>query len=159
MGVYTARVSSVTGGDVRTVHLDVVVEANSGSSLSGQDDHPRLIRYTYTLAYDRDGRVDESRLDATDWISVGGEALYAPLNLMEIQATRWAGHNPFVTEANVRALDLANGGDPARSSGAPPEFRPATSSETRSSGRWGRGRATSPGQPRRGGLVRFFGGR
>ena len=47
---------------------------------------------------------------AADWISVGGEALFAPLNVLELVESRWGGHNPQVTEANVRSLDLANGG-------------------------------------------------
>ena len=120
VGRYTARYRGIPGRDVCTVLVEVEIEANSGSSLNGNDEHPRVVRYVYTLAYNRDGRVDESRGDACDWISVGGEALYAPLNLMEVESTRWAGHNPYVMEPNVRAIDLANGGDPARYAGAPP---------------------------------------
>ena len=120
VGRYTARYRGIPGRDVCTVLVEVEIEANSASSLNGNDEHPRAVRYVYTLAYNRDGRVDDSRGDACDWISVGGEALYAPLNLMEVESTRWAGHNPYVTEPNVRAIDLANGGDPARYAGAPP---------------------------------------
>ena len=32
------------------------------------------------------------------------------LNVLELVESRWAGHNQQVTEANVRSLDLANGG-------------------------------------------------
>ena len=51
---------------------------------------------------------------AADWISVGGEALFAPLNVLELVESRWGGHNQQVTEANVRSIDLANGGGRAR---------------------------------------------
>ena len=33
---------------------------------------------------------------------MGGEALFAPLNVLELVESRWGGHNPQVTEANVR---------------------------------------------------------
>ena len=62
-----------------------------------------------------------------------GEAMFAPLNVLEVAESRWQGHNPHVTEANVRSLDLANGGgdhgrlplEPRRSSGRSPSTRPA----------------------------------
>lgn len=153
IGRYTARYRVFPGRDVRTVLLDVEIEANSGSSLNGQDEQPRLIRYTYALAYDRDGQVDEARVDASDWISVGGEAIYAPLNLMEVRNTRWSGHNPHVTEANVRGIDLANGGDPARYPGSPPQFLPAALAKSSPRRRLASGRDPE-GTPRRGGLLR-----
>jgi len=156
VGRYTARYRGIPGRDVCTVLVEVEIEANSSSSLNGNDEHPRAVRYVYTLAYNRDGRVDESRCDACDWISVGGEALYAPLNLMEVESTWWAGHNPYVTEPNVRAIDLANGGDPARYAGAPPQFQPTASAEFPSRRlAFGRGAATAS-SPRRGWLFRLF---
>ena len=94
----------------RAVRLEVELDANSGSMLNGQDDKHRVINYEYTLVYGLDGKVDETNPHAADWISVGGEAMFAPLNILEVVESRWAGHNPYVTEANVRALDLANGG-------------------------------------------------
>ena len=159
IGRYTARYLAIPGRDPRTVTIEVEIEANSGSSLNGQDEKPRIVRYTYALAYGTDGRVDESRADASDWISVGGEAIYAPLNLMEVTGTRWGGHNSYVTEANVRAIDLANGGDPARYAGNPPRFQPAGSVESGPLRRLASGGSSGLGQPRRGGLVRFLSGR
>ena len=91
--------------------------------LNGQDDKDRVIYYEYNLVYGLDGRVDETNPAAADWISVGGEALFAPLNILELVESRWQGHNPYVTEANVRALDLANGGGLGRFASAPPRFR------------------------------------
>ena len=76
--------------------------------LNGADDKDRVIYYEYNLVYGIDGKVDETNPAAADWISVGGEALFAPLNVLQVVESRWQGHNPYVTEANVRALDLAN---------------------------------------------------
>ena len=83
------------------------------------------INYEYSLVYGLDGRVDETNPAAADWISVGGEALFAPLNVLEVVESRWQGHNPYVTEANVRSLDMANGGGfDSRLAGKAPDFRP-----------------------------------
>jgi hypothetical protein len=86
---------------------------------------------------------------------------------MEVAESRWQGHNPLVTESNVRALDLANGGG-ARFAGVAPEFRPAAANEA---GQAFRGIPSmmvngqpgapyqpneSPNAPRRG-LLRLFG--
>lgn len=145
IGRVTATYSGVPGRDPRVVRVEVEIEGNSGSSLNGDGDEPRILRYAYTLAYDRDGRVDLARPDACDWIVVDGDALYAPLNLMEVQATRWVGRNPYVTEANVRSIDLANGGaDAPRYAPQPPPAPVA---------------AISPTEPARGGLMRWLGRR
>jgi hypothetical protein len=165
IGKYTAKFTSVPGKGERAVKLEVELEANSGSSLNGQDVKPRVIHYVYTLVYGLDGKVDETQAYNADWMSVGGEALFCPLNILEVVETRWQGHNPYVTEANVRALDLANGGSPSRFASNPPQFRPVASYE---SGRapmiaGGGGPAApnggpieSPSTPRRG-LFRIFG--
>ncbi len=128
---YIAKFESIPGRGPRAVKLAVEVHANSGSSLNGQDDNDRVINYEYSLVYGLDGRVDESNPQAADWISVGGEALYAPLNVLELVESRWGGHNPHVTEANVRSLDLANGGGlkPGRMMASAPIFRPVAQYE------------------------------
>jgi hypothetical protein len=107
---------------------------------------------------------------------VGGEALFAPLNIMEVVESKWAGHNPMITESNVRSLDVANGGGySGRLAGAPPQFRPVGSYESGkpifalgNRGRFGFGN-DGPGSadggmpdspsPRRGGLFGFLRGR
>jgi hypothetical protein len=81
--------------------------------------------------------------------------MYAPLNILQLVGTTWQGHNPMVTEANVRALDMANGGG-FRFAGAPPAFRPVGSYEA------GRGPLFAGGSgdsfsPRRA-FLRLFGG-
>ncbi len=110
IGKYIATYHSVPGKGERSVRLEVEVFANSGSNLNEGDPKPRLVKYEYILVYGLDGKVDPNNMIASDWISVGGEAQYCPLNLLEVIATRWAGHNPMITEANVRSLDLGNGG-------------------------------------------------
>ena len=107
---YIATYQSIPGRGPRAVKISVELHANSGSMINGQDDKDRVINYEYSLVYGLDGRVDETNPAAADWISVGGEALFAPLNVLELVESRWGGHNQLVTEANVRSLDLANGG-------------------------------------------------
>ena len=107
---YVATYQAIPGRGPRAVKVAVELHANSGSMLNGQDDKDRVVNYEYSLVYGLDGRVDETNPAAADWISVGGEALFAPLNVLELVESRWGGHNQLVTEANVRSLDLANGG-------------------------------------------------
>jgi hypothetical protein len=138
------------------MQLEVELHANSGSCLNGQDDKPRVVKYEYTLVYGLDGRVDESNPYASDWISVGGEAMFAPLNILQLVGTTWQGHNPIVTEANVRALDMANGGG-VRFAGAPPAFRPVGSYEAGRGPLFARGNNPEGFSPRRA-FFRLFGG-
>ena len=70
----------------------------------------------------------------SDWISVGGEAMFAPLNLLEVVETPLAGPQPDVTEANVRSLDLANGGGYGGRLAGPPRPPSARSAPTRPAG-------------------------
>ena len=167
IGKYTAKYTSIPGKGDRAIKLEVELAANSGSSLNGQDEKPRLINYVYTVVYGLDGRIDETQAYSSDWIGLGGEALYCPLNLLEVVQTRWAGHNPYITEANVRAADMANGGGDSRlASSSAPQFRPAGTYEAGRAPIFASGRAASSpfpsaatASPRRGGLFRFFGGR
>ena len=133
------------------------LHANSGSMLNGQDDKDRVINYEYSLVYGLDGQVDETNPYAADWISVGGEAMFAPLNVLELVESRWGGHNPHVTEANVRSLDLANGGGrpwPA-SARRPPQFRPVAEYEAGRAAMIAE-RTDDPNvQPRFGGFLRL----
>jgi hypothetical protein len=142
----------------------MALHTNSGSMLNGQDNKDRVIDYEYSLVYGLDGKVDETNPATADWISVGGEAMFAPLNVLQLVESRWAGHNPYVTEANVRSLDLANPnppGGPRLAATTPPQFRPVRdyegnrmmpSSPTMFAG-------SNNGAPRRGFFRTFFGGR
>ncbi len=161
IGKYTAKYHAIPGRGDRAVRLQVELEANSGSCLNGQDDKPRLVTYEYTLVYGLDGRVDETNGFSTDWISVGGEAMFAPLNVLQIVESRWAGHNPMITEANVRAVDMANGGGyGGRLAGAAPAFRPVGNYEAGRAPMFARGTNGDPlSPPRRGGLFSLFFGR
>jgi hypothetical protein len=142
IGKYVATYHAVPGKGPRAVRLEVELHANSGSCLNNQDDKPRLVRYEYSLVYGLDGRVDETNPYAADWMSVGGEAMFAPLNILQLAGTTWQGHNPMVKEANVRALDMANGGG-TRFVGTPPAFRPVGTYEA------GRGPLFANGDPDR----------
>ena len=107
-GVYKyVAVYKATTGPL-AVNIKMELHANSGSMLNGQDNQDRIILYDYNLTYGLNGIVDET--SPADWISVGGDALFAPLNILEIVGAHWQWYNPHVTETNVRALDLANGG-------------------------------------------------
>jgi hypothetical protein len=161
IGKYIATYSAVPGKGERSVRLKVELFANSGSNLNNEDNKPRVNTYEYIIVYGLDGKVDVTGTQPSDWVSVGGEALFAPLNLLEVVNTRWAGHNPMITEANVRSIDIANGGAASRfARNTPPTWRPVNSYEA--------GRApmfagntsgdASAASPRRG-LFRIFGGR
>jgi hypothetical protein len=167
IGKFTAKYTAVPGKGERAMKLEVALEGNAGSCLNGQDDKPRIVNYVYTVIYGLDGRIDETQALASDWSSVGGEALYCPLNLLEVVETRWQGHNPYVTEGNVRALDLANGGTGGgyvRFAGAPPQFRPVASYDAgraqlfaqRNVQNGSTASGNTPPMPRRG-LFRIFG--
>ncbi len=163
VGKYTAEFHSVPGKGERAVLLKVTLEGNSGSSLNGQDTKPRLVTYEYSLVYGLDGNVDQTNPAACDWISVGGEAQYAPLNILQVLHSRWAGHNGYITEANVRSIDLANGGSRNTFSSGPPTFRPVGTYEAGRPALFSRRNDTEPVNssipPRRGGLFRtLFGG-
>ena len=106
-------------------------------------------------------RSTRPRPNTCDWISVGGEALFAPLNVLEVVETEWQGHNPYVTEANVRSIDLANGGSYGRFAANPPQFRPVGSYEAGRApmfaGRTGSNSPSSANASPRRGLFRLFG--
>ena len=151
---YIATYHAIPGRGQRAVRIDLELHANSGSMLNGQDDKDRVVFYEYSLVYGMDGRVDESNPYATDWISVGGEAMFAPLNVLELVESRWGGHNPQVTESNVRSIDLANGGSSfGRLAAKPPVFRPVAQFEAGRSPMIASGPAESTG-PRFGGFIR-----
>jgi hypothetical protein len=155
---YIATYQAIPGRGPRAVKLTVELHANSGSMLNGQDDKDRVVTYEYTVVYGLDGRIDETNPAAADWLSVKGDALFAPLNVMELVESRWGGHNRYVTEANVRSLDLANGGGlrGGRFAAGPPYFQRVSAYEA------GRGRLIADSDepaPRRFGLFRTLFGR
>jgi hypothetical protein len=152
---YVASYHAIPGRGPRAVRIVMELHANAGSMLNGQDNKDRVIYYEYSLIYGLDGRVDETNPNAADWMRVAGEAMFAPLNLLEVVESRWYGHNPHVTEANVRALDLANGGATmARFRSAPPVFRPVGEYEAGRPAMIARGYANyEPTEP-----PRYYGG-
>ncbi len=175
VGYYSASYHAIPGKGERAVRLDVELQANSGSCLNGQDDKPRVVNYSYTVVYGLDGTIDLANVSSNDWISVGGEAMFAPLNILQLAGTTWQGHNPMITEQNVRAIDMANPGAGGgfgfgfgrpNLAGAPPTFRPVGNYEAGRpamfAGRgFGGGEGADPSGmlPRRGLFRAFFGGR
>ncbi len=159
---YIATYHAIPNRGPRAVKISLELHANSGSMLNGQDDKDRVVNYEYSLVYGLDGQVDETNPYAADWISVGGEAQYAPLNILQLVESQWGGHNPQVTLANVRMIDLANGGVSSRGRFADraPDFRSVAQFES------GRPRMIANNYeeierpaPRFGGFFRaFFGG-
>ena len=157
---YVATYRAIPSRGPRAVKISVELHANSGSTINGQDDKDRVINYEYNLVYGLDGKIDESNPATADWISVGGEALFAPLNVLELVESHWGGHNQLVTETNVRSLDLANGGANQQILAVSPQIRSVAEYEA------GRARMiaadTNSQQqgPRFGGFFsRIFGGR
>jgi hypothetical protein len=165
---YTAKYHAVPGRGERSVRVEMELTANTGANLNEQDPKPRVNKYEYIVVYGLNGEVDESQTAMSDWIGLGGEALWAPLNVMEVRSSRWQGHNPYISEANLRAVDLANGGSmTGRFAGSPPSFRPVGNYEAgrspmfaRGGGLFGRGargdETASSDAPRRG-RFRLFG--
>jgi hypothetical protein len=174
IGKYTAKYHAVPGQNPRVVRIELELLGNSGSNLNNSDNKPRVNTYEYILTYNVAGDIDETGAGFADWLGLGGEAMYAPLNIMEVLSSQWQGHNPMITEANVRSLDLANGGTGSRFAyGSPPAFRPVGAYEAGRpsyAGFFSRGRNRGaneplgadgmagglPAQPRRG-LFRIFG--
>jgi hypothetical protein len=130
VGKYVARFHAVPGRGERSVRIEIETTANTGSMLNNQENKPRVNKYDYIVVYGLNGVVDESQPGLCDWIGVGGEAMFAPLNVMQVLSSRWQGHNPYINEANLRALDLNNGGMQAgRFAGAAPNFTPVANYE------------------------------
>jgi hypothetical protein len=156
IGKYIATYHAVPGRAERAVRLEVEVHANSGSNLNNEDPKPRVNKYEYILVYGMDGRVDVTNSYTSDWISVGGEAQFCPLNILEVLSTRWAGHNPYITEANIRSVDMANGGTTARfARSSPPNWRAVGSYEAGRAPLFAGTGDASGASPRRG-LFRLF---
>lgn len=130
VGKYVAKYRAVPGRGERSVRVELELVANTGSNLNDSDNKPRVNTYEYVVVYGLNGTVDESQPQLCDWIRVGGQAMFAPLNVMEVTASRWQGHNPHISEANVRSLDLANGGGFGRFAGTPPVFRPVGNADS-----------------------------
>jgi hypothetical protein len=173
IGKYTMTFHAVPGQNPRTVRVELELLGNSGSNLNNGDNKPRKNTYEYIVTYAINGVADETGAGYADWMACGAEAMFAPLNVMEVVESRWQGHNPQVTEANVRALDLANGGGGRFVTAAAPTFRPVNQYEAgrapliaggnglfggvfRNANNPGEGADGLPPQPRRG-LFRIFG--
>jgi hypothetical protein len=164
---YTATYHAVPGRGERSVRIEMELTSNTGANLNEQDPKPRVNKYEYIVVYGVNGQVDETQVALADWIGLGGEAIWAPLNVMEVVSSKWQGHNPHISEANLRAVDMANGGSRfGRFAGSPPSFQPVATYEAgrapmfaRNGGIFGRDRSEASNNPSSGrrGLSRLFG--
>lgn len=168
VGKYVAKYHALPGRGERAVRIELELVGNSGSNLNNSDNKPRVNLYEYVLVYGLNGQVDETQQAASDFISVGGEALYAPLNVMDVVNSRWQGHNSYITLDRVQSMDMANGGGNRFANRQPPQFRPVGSYEAgrptifanREGGVFGGGSdLNGNAPPRRGGLFRGLFGR
>lgn len=159
IGKYVSTFHAVPGDGARRVRIETDLYANSGSNLNEGDSKPRSNHYSYIIVYGPNGEVDESAVALSDWISVGDEAMFCPLNIMEVTHSNWQGHNPLINESNVRSLDLANGGgNNPRLAGTPPNFRPVGNYEAGRAPLIGsRGDDNGPPSTPRRGFFRIFG--
>jgi len=106
---FLATFEEAPGGDEKVVRINNVVWANDDHTPPTNDLTTRTPEYAYVITYGANGIPDGTSPGVTtDWISVGGEADFAPAWLAVISRASWAANNPNVSEANVRADDSAN---------------------------------------------------
>ena len=103
---FSATFEEAPGGDEKVVKITNLVTANDDHAPPTGDLDTRDPQYVYIISYDAGGLPDAAR--PKDWISVGGDASFAPWGIAVIVAPSWLANNPNVTEANVRADDGAN---------------------------------------------------
>jgi hypothetical protein len=104
---YTASYTQAPGTNERLISIRASIAANQDHTPPTDDSADRTVQYAYQLTYNATGVVDDVG-GVQDWISVGGDASYAPYNLLAVTNAGWDAVNPHVTESNVRGLDIAN---------------------------------------------------
>ena len=103
---FAATFDEAPGNDEKVVKVTNLVTANDDHTPPTDDMGTRDPEYVYVITYGTDGRPGPGT--ANDWISVGGDASFAPAILAVVDAPLWLANNPHVTEANVRADDAGN---------------------------------------------------
>lgn len=105
---FEATFEEAPGGNEKTLKIANNVSANGDILPPSTDGRRRQVIYKYIITYQQDGSPDTAAAAAKDWISVEGEASWAPKFLSKVGAPSWNANNPLVTQANVRADDAAN---------------------------------------------------
>jgi hypothetical protein len=103
---YTAKFEEAPGDNENKVKIAITVYANADHTPPTDDANNRVINYVYIIEYS--GGVVDDLSSSQDWISVSGQAKYAPSNLLYLTGVNWGGINTSVTESNVRLIDSAN---------------------------------------------------
>jgi len=105
---FVATYEEAPGGDEKILTINNTMTANDDHTPPTDDLSTRDPVYVYKITYDSSGEPSTAPAATTDWISVGGDASFAPAILAVVDAPLWAANNPHVTEANVRADDSGN---------------------------------------------------
>ena len=109
---FTATYSEAPGGNERVVHIVSDLAANRDHMPPTDDVADRAFNYTYVVRYLCDGAVDAAWSGA-DFIAVGGEAHFAPGNLLHVISAGWGHHNPGMAVGDVGSMpflvEIANG--------------------------------------------------
>ena len=107
---FFADYTEAEGGNERVVQIHITLQANGDERPPSDTEMDREVIYEYIITYLPNGIPDPTLQGTSDWISVSGEAVYAPGNLLHVVGTvsGWHGDNRLVTEPNVRSDDDAN---------------------------------------------------
>lgn len=105
---FAATFQEAPGGNEKVVKITNLVTANDDYTPPTDDLATRDPEYVYIITYSTNGEATVVTRPGTDWISVGGEASFAPAILRVVNTPVWVADNPHVIEANVRADDSAN---------------------------------------------------
>ena len=103
---FLASYEEAPGGNEKIVKITNELFANEDLEPVSNGGGDRELDYVYIVEYTAGGAVDTT--GTKDFISVAGEASFAPSNLLHVTAAAWGGANPHVTLANVKADDGAN---------------------------------------------------
>lgn len=108
---FTATFEEAPGDDPKVVKITNLVTSNDDHVPPTDDAGTRDSEYVYIITYSGSGIATVVAGPGTDWISVGGDASFAPEILARVLTPSWAANNPHVIEANVRADDAGNQGN------------------------------------------------
>lgn len=105
---FVATFEEAAGDDENVVQITNLVTANDDHEPPTDDLGTRDVEYVYIISYSSNGNVRTAPAARKDWVSVGGEASWAPEILGAVNIPRWDADNDQVTETNVRNDDANN---------------------------------------------------
>lgn len=107
---YSSIYEEAPGGNENIVRIETMIYANADHVPPTDDVTDRINNYIYIIQYDS-GTPKNVQPFSHDWISLSGDAAYAPQSVVYVTgvgSNGWNGKNSQITEQNVRALDAAN---------------------------------------------------